>query len=195
VRGQAGLGARSGTSLTSGEAAFAARRARSAHAERALTAPRLLWHQQRLLRRNPASRLSPFQRTANLDDQEMSRLHGAARSVLIEWTERLRRERGAGFPEKVTAFRDGMAVHGRYREPCPVCGSPVQRILYAENEANYCATCQTGGRLLADRVLSQLLKGDWPRTLEELESRRASGSNLLPARTSTSPEETPIGAA
>ena len=94
------------------------------------------------------------------------------RSTLAEWIERLRAERRGGFPEKVTAFRPGMAVHGRYGQPCPVCGSPVQRILYAENEANYCARCQTGGRLLADRVLSRLLKDDWPRTLEELEERK-----------------------
>src|SRR6185503_7058833 len=96
----------------------------------------------------------------------------AIRSVLGEWVERLRAETGAGFPEKVTAFRPQMAVHGRYGEPCPVCGTPVQRILYAENEANYCPTCQTGGRLLADRVLSRLMKEDWPRTLEELEEKK-----------------------
>jgi formamidopyrimidine-DNA glycosylase len=91
----------------------------------------------------------------------------------LEWIERLRQQAGEGFPEKVTAFRDGMAVHGRYGAPCPVCGSPVQRIVYAANEANYCARCQTNGRLLADRALSRLLKGDWPRTLEELEERRS----------------------
>ena len=93
--------------------------------------------------------------------------------MLTEWTERLRRETGDGFPEQVTAFRDGMAVHGRYRQPCPACGTPVQRIRYADNETNYCPGCQTGGRLLADRSLSQLLKRDWPRSMEELEERLA----------------------
>ncbi len=93
----------------------------------------------------------------------------ATRAVLTEWTERLRRETGDAFPENVTAFRPGMAVHGRFREPCPDCGAPVQRIVYAENETNYCARCQTGGKLLADRALSRLLRGDWPRTLEEME--------------------------
>ena len=96
-------------------------------------------------------------------------LHRATRQTLVEWTERLRRETGDAFPEKVTAFREGMAVHGRYGKPCPDCGAPVQRIVYAENETNYCAPCQTGGRLLADRALSRLLHDDWPRTLEELE--------------------------
>ena len=98
-----------------------------------------------------------------------SGLREATRAVLSEWTERLRAESGDGFPEKVTAFRPEMAVHGRYRQPCPVCGAPVQRIVYAENETNYCARCQTGGELLADRSLSRLLKADWPRTLEEWE--------------------------
>ena len=107
-----------------------------------------------------------------LDDAALARLYEATRATLLDWTERLRRETGAGFPEKVTAFRPGMAVHGRYREPCPDCGAPVQRILHAENETNYCARCQTGGKLLADRALSRLLKQDWPRTLEELEERR-----------------------
>ena len=93
--------------------------------------------------------------------------------VSAEWTQRLREEAGERFPEKVTAFREGMAVHGRYRLPCPVCGSPVQRIVYAENETNYCPPCQTGGRLLADRSLSRLLRDDWPRTLEELEEVRS----------------------
>jgi formamidopyrimidine-DNA glycosylase len=120
-----------------------------------------------------AARLSPFKQTRALDGEEMERLFEATRRTLIEWTDRLQAEVGEGFPEKVTAFRDGMAVHGRYRQPCPVCGSPVQRIVYAANEANYCATCQTGGRLLADRSLSRLLKQDWPRSLEDLERRRA----------------------
>jgi formamidopyrimidine-DNA glycosylase len=92
--------------------------------------------------------------------------------VLTEWVERTRAELAGAFPEKVTAFRPGFAVHGRYRQPCPVCGTPVQRILYAENEANYCPTCQTGGKLLADRVLSRLMKDDWPKTLEELEAKK-----------------------
>ena len=120
-----------------------------------------------------AARLSPVQLTSRLDEAGIARLHGAAREVLAGWIERLRQENPAGFPEKVTAFRPGMEVHGRYGRPCPVCGSPVQRIVYAENESNYCAACQTGGRLLADRALSRLLKSDWPRTLEELEERRS----------------------
>ena len=117
------------------------------------------------------ARLSPFRLTRQLEDEEVARLFDSARATLADWIERLRAEVGDGFPEKVTAFRKEMAVHGRYREPCPECGSPVQRIVYAENESNYCATCQTGGRLLADRALSRLLKRDWPRTLEELERR------------------------
>ena len=118
-----------------------------------------------------AARLSPLQLTSRLTDEEVERLYGATRATLMAWIERLRVETGEGFPEKVTAFREGMAVHGRYRKPCPVCGSRVQRIRYAENEVNYCPTCQTGGRLLADRALSRLLKEDWPRSLEELEAR------------------------
>jgi formamidopyrimidine-DNA glycosylase len=118
------------------------------------------------------ARLSPFKRTAGLADDEVERLLSATVATLTEWRDRLIAEVGEGFPDKVTAFRPGMAVHGRYGEPCPVCGRPVQRILYAENEANYCAECQTGGKVLADRVLSRLLKDDWPRTLEELEERR-----------------------
>ena len=114
-----------------------------------------------------AAQLSPLQLTTNLDDAEVARLHTAVRRTLIEWTERLRVEIGDGFPEKVTAFRDGMAVHGRYKLPCPACGSPVQRIRNAENEVNYCATCQTGGKVLADRGLSKLLRQDWPRSLDE----------------------------
>jgi len=119
-----------------------------------------------------AARLSPFKQTGSLPDDEVRRLYEATRSTLAKWIERLRQETGDAFPEKVTAFRDGMAVHGRYREPCPDCGSPVQRIVYAANEANYCPNCQTGGRLLADRALSRLLREDWPRTLDELERRR-----------------------
>jgi formamidopyrimidine-DNA glycosylase len=115
------------------------------------------------------ARLSPLRLTQQLDDAEIACLYDATRTVLREWTERLRREAGTGFPERVTAFREGMAVHGRYRKPCPMCGAPVQRIVYAENETNYCARCQNEGRLLADRALSRLLRDDWPRTLEELE--------------------------
>ena len=114
------------------------------------------------------ARLSPVQLTTNLSPDEIARLHAAVREVMAEWTDRLRREMGDGFPEKVTAFRPEMAVHGKFGQPCPVCGAPVQRIRYAENETNYCARCQTGGRLLADRALSRLLKGDWPRSIDEL---------------------------
>ncbi len=115
------------------------------------------------------AKLSPFKQTQSLSEDELATLFEATRSTLEEWTERLRAETGNGFPEKVTAFRQGMAVHGRYRKPCPVCGAPVQRIVYASNEANYCARCQTGGKLLADRALSRLLKKNWPRRIEELE--------------------------
>lgn len=118
-----------------------------------------------------AARLSPLQLTTNLDAAGVERLHQTTRAKLLEWTARLREEVGDGFPEKVTAFRDGMAVHGRYREPCPACGDPVQRIRYAENEVNYCATCQTGGQVLADRGMSRLLKDDWPRSIDEWEGR------------------------
>ena len=119
-----------------------------------------------------AARLSPFKQTASLTGEELRRLYDAVRLTLSQWTSRLQDEAGDDFPEKVTAFREGMAVHGRYGKPCPDCGSPVQRVVYAANEANYCANCQTGGRLLADRSLSRLLREDWPRTLEELERRR-----------------------
>jgi formamidopyrimidine-DNA glycosylase len=119
-----------------------------------------------------AARLSPFKQTRSLSDVEIRRLHDAVTSTLTMWIERLEQDAGDEFPEKVTAFRPEMAVHGRYGHPCPDCGSPVQRVVYAANEANYCATCQTGGKLLADRSLSRLLKDDWPRTLEELERRR-----------------------
>ncbi len=145
--------------------------------KRALTDPRLLAgignaYSDEILH---CARLSPFKRTGRLDDDEVAVLFEATRKVLTDWTERLRAEVGKGFPERVTAFRAGMAAHGRFGKPCPVCGAPIQRLVYAENEANYCPGCQTGGRVLADRALSQLLKGDWPRTLEELEER-------LPAR-------------
>ncbi len=139
--------------------------------KRALTDPRLFSgignaYSDEILHR---ARLSPLRRTPRLADAEIARLFDATRATLSEWTERLRRDAGDAFPEKVTAFREGMAVHGRHRAPCPDCGAPVQRIVYAEHETNYCARCQTGGRLLADRALSRLLRGDWPRTLEEME--------------------------
>ena len=145
--------------------------------KRALTDPHILSgignsYSDEILHR---ARLSPFQLTRNLSPGEMEILYRACREVLTEWIERLRAEAAGGFPEKVTAFHPAMAVHGRYGQPCPVCGSAVQRILYADSEANYCPTCQTGGRLLADRVLSQLLKKDWPKTLEELEARKRAG--------------------
>lgn len=117
--------------------------------------------------------LSPVQRTRQLDDDEIARLFVSTQTVLTEWVERLRAEAGDGWPEKVTAFRPEMVVHGKFREPCAVCGTEVQRIAYADNEVNYCPTCQTGGRVLADRSLSRLLKEDWPRTVEELEGFRS----------------------
>jgi formamidopyrimidine-DNA glycosylase len=142
--------------------------------KRALTDPRLFAgignaYSDEILHR---ARLSPFKRTTQLDEAERVRLHAAVVSVLSEWRDRLAAGAGDAFPEKVTAFRPGMAVHGRYRQPCPDCGAPVQRVVYAENEMNYCARCQTAGRLLADRGLSRLLRDDWPRTLEELEERK-----------------------
>jgi len=141
--------------------------------KRALTDPRLLdgignAYSDEILH---AARLSPLRLTSQLTSAEGERLFQAVRETLVRWMERLRAETGDAFPERVTAFRDGMAVHGRFRKPCPVCGSPVQRIRYAANEVNYCATCQTGGRVLADRSLSRLLKQDWPRSLDEWEER------------------------
>ena len=115
------------------------------------------------------AKLSPFAQTSTLSDGDVKRLFDATRSTLVEWTARLRKAAGSDLPEKVTAFHEEMAVHGRYRKPCPVCGSPVQRIVYAENETNYCARCQTGGKILADRALSRLLKASWPRSIDELE--------------------------
>ncbi len=120
------------------------------------------------------AKLSPVKQTKLVSGDEIERLFHATRDCMAEWIERLREDTGEKFPERVTAFRDDMAVHGKYRKPCPVCGAPVQRIVYAENETNYCAKCQTGGKLLADRSLSRLLKDDWPRTLEELEEGRRS---------------------
>ena len=143
--------------------------------KRALTDPRVVSgvgnaYSDEILHR---ARLSPFKQTRSLERSEVERLFESCRSVLTEWTDRLRSEAGAGFPGKVTAFRKEMAVHGRYDLPCPVCGTRVQRIAYAENECNYCPTCQTGGKLLADRALSRLLKGDWPTTVDELEEMRS----------------------
>ena len=117
-----------------------------------------------------AARLSPFKQTRSLDDEDVRRLYETTRLTLLQWTTRLREETGGEFPEKVTAFRPGMAVHGRFGQPCPVCGTAVQRIVYAENETNYCPRCQTGGKVLADRSLSRLLKDDWPRSVEEWEA-------------------------
>jgi formamidopyrimidine-DNA glycosylase len=130
------------------------------------------------------ARLSPFKRSTDLDDEETERLFAATRDTLVEWLRRLRHDTPA-FPEKVTAFRPEMAVHGRFGLPCPRCGAPVQRIVYAENEANYCAACQTGGRLLADRALSRLLKADWPRTLVQLEERQRDQRDQRRAATAT----------
>jgi formamidopyrimidine-DNA glycosylase len=157
-------------------AAFRAALTAESHTlKRALTDPHLLSgignaYGDEILHR---ARLSPVKLTRQLGDAEIARLFEATRATLADWVERLRRDAGAEFPEGVTAFRDGMAVHGRYGQPCPDCGSPVQRIVHAENETNYCPTCQTGGRLLADRALSRLLKADWPRTLEEMEQHVA----------------------
>ena len=139
--------------------------------KRALTDPRLFSgignaYSDEILHR---ARLSPLRLTGRLTPGEVERLHVAVRETLLEWIDRLRRETAGRFPEKVTAFHAGMAVHGRYGLPCPACGAPVQRIVYAENETNYCARCQTGGKRLADRALSRLLREDWPRNLAELE--------------------------
>lgn len=161
--------------LTADSASFRAALVAENHTlKRALTDPRLLSgignsYSDEILHR---AKLSPFQLTRNLTEEETETLFQASRDVLTEWTDRLRAEAGDAFPEKVTAFHPKMAVHGRFGQPCPVCGTPVQRLVYADSEANYCPTCQTEGRLLADRALSQLLKGDWPKTLEELEARK-----------------------
>ena len=143
--------------------------------KRALTDPRIFSgignaYSDEILHR---AGLSPIALTRKLDEGAITKLHGAVQSVLNEWTARLRGQAAAGFPEKVTAFRAEMAVHGRFGKSCPACGTLVQRIRYAENETNYCPRCQTGGRVLADRSLSRLLKDDWPRTIEELEAGRA----------------------
>jgi formamidopyrimidine-DNA glycosylase len=176
VRGESALEPfkRSGLNvLEISEDQFAERLRSESHTlKRALTDPRLFdgignAYSDEILHR---ARLSPLQLTRRLDDEGVSRLFASVHSTLREWIDRLRAEARENFPEKVTAFREGMAVHGRYQKPCPVCGTPVQRIRYADNETNYCARCQTDGRLLADRAMSRLLKQDWPRTLEELEA-------------------------
>jgi formamidopyrimidine-DNA glycosylase len=175
VRGEAELASfdRGGLEVIgSGLVAFRAALGRDNHTlKRALTDPRVVSgignaYSDEILHR---AALSPFKQTRHLDDDELVRLHAAAAEVLGEWIERTRREVGDGFPDQVTAFRPEMAVHGKYKQPCPRCGAPIQRIRYADSEANYCAPCQTGGRLLADRALSRLLKANWPRTLDELE--------------------------
>ena len=154
-----------------GEHAFAnALRAQNHTLKRALTDPRIFSgignaYSDEILH---AAKLSPLALTARLSDEDVARLFAATRETLATWTERLHAQIGDGFPEKVTAFHDEMAVHGRYGKPCPVCGAPVQRIIYADNETNYCARCQTGGRLLADRALSRLLHDDWPKNIDEL---------------------------
>jgi len=176
AEGEAGLAALDAGGidpLTAEGAEFAARMRSANHTlKRALTDPRLMSgignaYSDEILHR---ARLSPVTLTLRLTDAEVGRLHQAMRDVLGEWTRRLRAGARGGFPEKVTAFREGMAVHGRYGQPCPDCGSKIQRIRYRSNETNYCPHCQTGGRLLADRALSRLLREDWPRTAEELEA-------------------------
>jgi formamidopyrimidine-DNA glycosylase len=178
VRGEAGLASHDPGGLELFEADLAAFRAaitRETHTlKRTLTDPRILSgignaYSDEILHR---ARLSPVRMTRQLSEEEIARLFDAAKATLSAWIERLRAQAGGGFPEGVTAFRPDMAVHGRYGKPCPDCGAPVQRIVHAENETNYCARCQTAGRLLADRALSRLLHQDWPRTLEEMEERR-----------------------
>jgi formamidopyrimidine-DNA glycosylase len=175
VAGEAGLEpfARGGLEvLDAGRDAFATRLVSESHTlKRALTDPRLFSgignaYSDEILHR---ARLSPLTLTRKLAAEEIDRLYQATRETLEDWTRRLRAEVGDGFPDKVTAFREGMAVHGRYGQPCPVCGTKVQRIRYAANETNYCARCQTHGRLLADRAMSRLLHDDWPRSIDELE--------------------------
>jgi formamidopyrimidine-DNA glycosylase len=161
--------------MTSDAGAFAAALQKESHTlKRALTDPHLFSgignaYSDEILHR---ARLSPFKLTRQLTVQEIKGLHHATIATLAEWTDRLQAEAGEKFPEKVTAFHEGMAVHGRFGEPCPRCATPVQRIVHGEHEVNYCPECQTEGRLLADRALSKLLKDDWPKTLEELERRR-----------------------
>jgi len=170
--------------LQAGDDAFAAALTRESHTlKRALTDPRLFSgignaYSDEILHR---ARLSPFRLSRQLDAGELGTLAAATRSVLGEWRDRLLAEAAGGFPEKVTAFRQGFAVHGRHRQPCPVCGAPVQRVVRAESECNYCPRCQTGGQILSDRSLARLLKADWPRTLEELERNPALGLRPEPA--------------
>ena len=158
--------------LDTGLAAFSRRLKSENHTlKRALTDPRLFSgignaYSDEILHR---AKLSPVAMTSALSDEQVARLFEATRETLADWIARLRRETGGKFPAKVTAFRDGMAVHGKYGKPCPACGAPVQRIVYAENETNYCARCQTGGKILADRALSRLLHKSWPRNIDELE--------------------------
>ncbi len=152
----------------------AALRERNHTVKRALTDPRIFSgignaYSDEILHR---ARLSPLVWTTRMTEEQLTRLHAATREVLLEWSARLIEQHGEAFPEKVTAFRPEMAAHGKYGNPCPTCGDPIQRIVFAQRETNYCATCQTGGKLLADRALSRLLKGDWPRSLEELEALR-----------------------
>ncbi len=152
----------------------AALRERNHTVKRALTDPRILSgignaYSDEILHR---ARLSPLIWTSRMTEEQLERLHAATREVLSEWWARLIEKHGEAFPEKVTAFRPEMAAHGKYGKPCPTCGDPIQRIVFAQRETNYCATCQTGGKLLADRALSRLLKGDWPRSVEELEALR-----------------------
>ncbi len=154
----------------------AALRERNHTVKRALTDPRILSgignaYSDEILHR---ARLSPLIWTSRMTEEQLERLHAATREVLSEWWARLIEQHGEAFPEKVTAFRPEMAAHGKYGKPCPTCGDPIQRIVFAQRETNYCATCQTGGKLLADRALSRLLKGDWPRSVEELEALRRS---------------------
>jgi formamidopyrimidine-DNA glycosylase len=181
VRGEEGLAAltRGGVEpLAVDLAGFAEALGRESHTlKRALTDPDLFSgignaYSDEILHR---ARLSPLKLSRRLDAEELARLHAATRAVLSEWTERLEAERAGGFPEGVTAFRPEFAVHGRHRQPCRVCGAPIQRIVHAENETNYCPGCQTGGQILSDRSLARLLKEDWPRTLEELEQKPGLG--------------------
>jgi formamidopyrimidine-DNA glycosylase len=157
--------------LEAGVVAFGEALTRENHTlKRALTDPRLFSgighaYSDEILH---AARLSPLKLTSSMSDAEIVRLHGATRDTLLAWVDGLRRELNGCFPEKVTAFRGAMAVHGRFGQPCPVCGAPVQRIVYASNECNYCARCQTGGRLLADRSLSRLLRDDWPKSIDDI---------------------------
>ena len=193
VRGEPALAAldRGGLEVleASPEAFRAALLVESHTLKRALTDPRLFSaignaYSDEILHR---ARLSPVRMTRQLSAAEIERLHQATRATLQEWIDRFRAEVGDGFPERVTAFRPEMAVHGRYGQPCPDCGAPVQRIVYAENECNYCPRCQTGGKLLADRALSRVLRGDWPRTLEELEQRRGSPEAAEPGPGKSTP--------